>query len=259
VQYDPVGNDYLLFKGQTELGHNVKATPIPHMFNLDSLTWRRGPKHPAAILSSGGWTTWDASRRILWGHSGDSGNAFIGFCPDSKNDNGTFGGWTPLYPKKIEVDADDNSMVFDGKRDVIVVAAHGENAIFAIDPSKPERKIARLCSNGERPILSRFASIEYASNLDRFVYYSANDGPKIYSIQAPAGSGWEELTAGTWTWQSLFNKKNRLDPIIDAYSSSSYPVNTTRTFGRFRVASYADADVAILIRHTDTPVYAIRL
>src|SRR5882672_3535832 len=74
VQYDPVGNDYLLFKGQTELGPDVKATPIPRMFNLDSLAWRRGPKHPSAILGSGGCTTWDATRRILWGHSGDSGN-----------------------------------------------------------------------------------------------------------------------------------------------------------------------------------------
>ncbi len=41
----PVGNDYLLFKGQVELGPNVKATPIPHLFNLNSLTWRRGPRH----------------------------------------------------------------------------------------------------------------------------------------------------------------------------------------------------------------------
>ncbi|HWM28529.1 MAG TPA: hypothetical protein VNQ14_08730, partial [Woeseiaceae bacterium] len=34
VQYDAVGNDYLLLKGQTELGPTVKAAPIPHLFNL---------------------------------------------------------------------------------------------------------------------------------------------------------------------------------------------------------------------------------
>jgi hypothetical protein len=44
VQYDPVGNDYLMFKGQTELGPNVKSTPIAHMFNLNSLKWRTGPR-----------------------------------------------------------------------------------------------------------------------------------------------------------------------------------------------------------------------
>ena len=36
VQYDPRGNDYILFKGQTELGPNVKAIAIPHLFNLDT-------------------------------------------------------------------------------------------------------------------------------------------------------------------------------------------------------------------------------
>jgi hypothetical protein len=69
IQYDEVGNDFILLKGQTELGPNVKAVAIPHLFNLDSLTWRRGPRHPSAILNSGGFTTWDAKRRVLWGHS----------------------------------------------------------------------------------------------------------------------------------------------------------------------------------------------
>jgi hypothetical protein len=84
VQYDPLGNDYILLKGQTELGRAVKAAAIPHLFNLDTLRWRRGPKHPTAILNSGGWTTWDESRRVLWGHSGDDGggNGFVGFYPD---------------------------------------------------------------------------------------------------------------------------------------------------------------------------------
>jgi hypothetical protein len=45
VQYDSLGNDYILLKGQTELGRAVKAVAIPHLFNLDTLRWRRGPKH----------------------------------------------------------------------------------------------------------------------------------------------------------------------------------------------------------------------
>src|ERR1700720_4549199 len=103
VQYDRVGNDYLLFKGQTELGPEVKAAAIPHLFNLDTLTWRHGPQHPTAILNSGGWTTWDASRRAVWGHSGDDGggNAFIGFSPDGDNGDGTFGGWFDRFSNKL--------------------------------------------------------------------------------------------------------------------------------------------------------------
>jgi hypothetical protein len=89
VQYDPVGNDYLILKGNCELGPRVKAVATPHMFNLDRLQWRRGPLHTSAILNSGGFTTWDAARRVLWGHSGDDGggNAFIGYYPTVKRDN----------------------------------------------------------------------------------------------------------------------------------------------------------------------------
>ena len=259
VQYDPEGNDYLLFKGQTELGPNVKSAPIPHMFNLDSLTWRRGPKHPAAILGSGGWTTWDTSRRILWGHSGDHGNAFIGFSSDGDNGDGTFGLWTTLHPKKIHTHADHNVMATDPVRDIIVVIISSSNALYAIDPSAPARDLAGLSSSENQPVISDYAALEYATNLDRFVYYSANDGPQIYSIAAPAGSTWSELTTGPWTWGRVLNDVNRLDPIAHAAALSTYGVNKSHTFGRFRIATYGPTDVAILVRHTDTPVYAMRL
>ena len=259
VQYDAIGNDYLLLKGQTELGPDVKATPIPHMFNLKSLKWRRGPKHPSALLSSGGWTVWDASRRILWGHSGDSGNAFIGFSPDGDNGDGTFGSWTTLYPKKIETRADHSAMAMDSMRDIIAVVVSASNALFAIDPSDPGREIARLSSEGDQHVILEYAALEYATNLDQFVYYSANEGPQIYAIKAPAGSTWSQLVAGPWTWRSLLNEGNRLDPVAQAAALSSYGVNVSHTFGRFRVATYDQTDVAILVRHTDTPVYAMRL
>ena len=259
VQYDPVGNDYLLLKGQTELGPDVKAAPIPHMFNLDSLTWRRGPKHPAATLTSGGWTTWDAARRILWGHSGDGGNVFIGFSPDGDNGDGTFGSWGPHYPKKIQGAADDNAMQIDPLRDIIVVVVSAVNGLYAIDPSTPEREVVPLFSLGNQPVVTECAALEYAPDLDRFVYYSANDGANIYSIAAPARAAWSQLTGGPWTWRSILNDGNTLDPIADAQAISSHAVNRGHTFGRFRVAAYGGTDVAILVRHIDTPVYAMRL
>lgn len=258
VQYDPIGNDFLLFKGQTELGVNVKSVPIAHMFNLGSLTWRHGPKHASAILGSGGWTTWDPKRRILWGHSGDSGNAFIGFSPDGANGDGTFGSWTTLYPKKVET-ADHNAMALDPVRDIIGVIVNTVNAFYAIDPSKPDREIVMLSCSEDRPRFSEYAALEYASNLDRFVYYSANEGARIYSITAPAGSKWSDLANRAWIWNKLINDSNKLDPIADAHAISSYATNKTHTFGRFRIATYGSIDVAILVRHTDTPVYAMRI
>ena len=259
VQYDAIANDYVLLKGQTELGPDVKAAPIPDMFNLDSLKWRTGPKQPSAILSSGGWTTWDASRRILWGQSGDNGNAFIGFSPDGDNGDGTFGSWTRLYPKKIITGADHIAMQIDPVRDIIVIVVSASNTLLAIDPSEPGREIARLSSKGDPPVISEYAALEYAPNLDRFVYYSANDGPQVYSIASPAGSTCPQLVAGAWTWRSLLKEGNRLDPVRQAAALSSYGVNVSHTFGRFRVATHGQTDVAILVRHTDTPVYVMRL
>jgi len=259
VQYDPVGNDYLLFKGQIELGPNVRAAPIPHMLNLDSLTWRKGPKHPSAILTSGGWTTWDPARGIMWGHSGDDGNAFLSFSPDGDNGDGTFGSWGACYPKKLRDAADHNAMQIDPVRDIIVVVVSAFNGIYAIDPGGPDREIAPLACAGDRPFIKACAAIEYAPNLDQFVYYSANDGSQIYSITAPVGSTWSHLTTDAWNWRSVLSGSNGLNPIADAQAISSHAVNVGHTFGRFRVASYVGTDVAILVRHIDTPVYAMRL
>ena len=60
--------------------------------------------------------------------------------------------------------------------------------LYIIDPSEPTREIARLSSEGDQPVISEYAALEYAPNLDQLVYYSANDGPRIYSIAAPSGS-----------------------------------------------------------------------
>src|ERR1700693_5556742 len=98
----PWGTNYIRFKGRPRLGRVFKRVADQHFFTLDTLSWRHGPRHPAAILNSGGWTTWDESRRVVWGHSGDDGggNAFIGFSPDDDNRDGTFGRWTNRFPNK---------------------------------------------------------------------------------------------------------------------------------------------------------------
>ena len=131
--------------------------------------------------------------------------------------------------------------------------------LYVIDPSEPTREIVRLSSEGDQPVISEYAALEYAPNLDQFVYYSATEGPRIYSIAAPLEATWSELTAGVWIWQRLLRDSNGLDPIAHAASLSKYAVNKDHTFGRFRVATYGRTDVAILIRHTETPVYAMRL
>jgi hypothetical protein len=260
VQYDPIGNDYILFKGQTELGRNVKAIAIPHLFALDTLAWRHGPRHPTAILDSGGWTTWDASRRVIWGHSGDDagGNAFIGYSPDGDNGDGTFGRWTEHFPNKLPGIANQNAMQIDPLRDVIIVSVHARDGLYAIDPADPGREIARLESTGSKPVLRPCAALEHAPNLGCLVYFSPLDCSAVYTITAPAGRRSNKLCEKR-AWQPYRPPADTPDPIADSARRSRYPVNPAHTFGRFRVASFGAIDLAILVRHVDSPVYAMRL
>jgi len=262
LQYDPAGNDVLLLKGQTELGEHVKAIAIPHLFNLDNLRWRHGPRHQDAILNSAGFTTWDPIRRILWGHSGDDGggNSFLGYNPDGENKDGTFGSWSERYDNKFQGEANHNCMQMDCAGNVILVVNHDRNALFAINPQNPEHRPVELRESGEKPQLSAYAALEYSTVLQCFVYYSANGGPDIYAITAPLREQWAELLGDSWVWSRLNAGHHELDPISEAAAQSHYAVNRSHTFGRFRVADYRGSiALAILVRHVDTPVYVAKL
>ncbi len=261
VQYDPVGNDYLLLKGQTELGQNVKAVAIPHLFNLDTLRWRHGPVERTAILNSGGWTTWDASRRTLWGHSGDDGggNAFIGFSPDGTNADGTCGRWSNRFPNKLPGIANENAMQIDPLRDVIVVAVHARNRLYALDPSDPGSELRPLESAGSKPVLQACAAMDYAPNLAGLVYFSPLDRGTVHLIAPQHASPVDKARDARWDWRAFGPVDGTLEPISDASRRSRYRVNLSQTFGRFRIASFGSIDLAVLVRHVDSPVYAMRL
>ena len=250
IQYDEVGNDFILLKGQIELGPNVKATAIPHLFNLDTLTWRHGPKHPLANLNSGGFTTWDAKRRLLWGHSGDDGggNAFLAYSPDGLNADDTVGAWREFHANKIPGEANHNAMQMHPGADLIVVAIHARNALSVIEPEVSDQPLVPIASTGERPRLSEHAALEYAVGSQRLVYYSAVDNAAVYAIELDGQAHWSRLTA-----------MRSLNPIADAAIKSRSRVNRSHTFSRFRLASFAGYDLVILVRHVDSPVYAMLL
>lgn len=250
MQYDEEGNNLVLIKGQTELGPKVQAAPIPHMFDLEKIQWRHGPRHASAILNSGGFTTWDAGRRLIWGHSGDDGggNAFVAYSPDGINSDGTVGRWREYHPSKLPGEANHNAMQIHPIADVILFSLHARDLIGSIDPRYPADPICPVKSIGNKPTIHEYAALEYAPGLGSLVYYSAVDGANVYAIDWDGEARWRILTAPA-----------SLNPIADAASQSSYRVNQAHAFGRFRVAHFGDFDVAILVRHVDSPVYAMLL
>lgn len=251
VQYDPWGNHLLLLKGQTRLGPQVEATAIPHLFSLDTLTWRRGPLLEGAHLNSGGCSTWDPGRRILWGHSGDDGggNAFVGYAPDGPNADGTVGRWVTFRPSKLRGEANDNVMQIHWARDRIVVAVVGRDGLVAIDPNRSDAPVEEIASAGCKPRLQPHAALAYVADRDCLIYYSAVEGRRVYEV------GLEEHGA---RWALTSDAEGR-DPVGDAAALTRQPSNLSHTFGRFRVAEYSTSAVALLVRHVDAPVYAMRL
>ena len=149
------------------------------------------------------------------------------------------------------------TMRIDPVRDLIVVLVPARDNLFAINPSDPAAPAATLRSSGTRPHIAECAALEYAPNLDRLIYYSAQDGAAVHAIAAPEASGWSALTTGEWEWARIPGEG--LDPIADARANARYAANWRHTFGRFRVASWGSIDVALLVRHIDSPVYARRL
>jgi len=252
VQYDEAGNDLLIFKSQLELGEDVKPLSIPHLFNLSSGTWRRGPLHPSAYLGAGGWTAWDEKRRVLWGNSGDASNYFLGFAPDGENPDGSCGHWCQCFPGKLPGTADHSAMAYDPVADRLLVIAHVADALALLVPGDPGKPLEFVASAGQ-PRLSAYAALEYSPRLDSLIYYSACDGDKVWRVQRHS-MDWSRAT-----WSHLTEPGNPLDPVQNALELSRHPVHKGHTFGRFRLAGFKDMDLAVLVRHVDTPVYVMRV
>ena len=78
-------------------------------------------------------------------------------------------------------------------------------------------------SIGVKRHIQEYAALEYSAGVQSLVYYSASDGAVVYSIDWDGEASWRALIA----------------------ASSLNPVS--------------DAALAILVRHVDSPVYAMRL
>jgi hypothetical protein len=148
-------------------------------------------------------------------------------------------------------------MQIDPGRDIIVVTVHARSDLHALDPAEPSREIVRLASVGSKPVLRPYAALEHAPNLDRLVYFSPLDNGVVYTVAAPSDAS--DKFRGQWTWHAHAPATGTLQPIADAARRSRFEVNLSHAFGRFRIASFGRIDAAILVRHVDSPVYAMRL
>jgi hypothetical protein len=84
--------------------------------------------------------------------------------------------------------------------------------------------------------------------MESMVYFSAGDGAAVHAITGKREMDWQVLTA-----------RGSMDPIADAAARSRHCIHPMHTFGRFRVARFESCELAVLVRHVDSPVYCLRL
>jgi hypothetical protein len=227
-----------LVSTQTEknnLGGGV--VPMVVFFDLTTKTWRRGPIAPSHI-QYGGWAVYDISRDAWWTEGGDSGGNFGKFA---MNGDGTAGTWT-MYPPKF------NSLDAMAERDPlndIIVMTHFERGteMYGLDLTNPGGAPVLLTQGGSPPSRRGRHGWEWSALRQAFIYW--RQGGDVYQVKLQ-GSNWR---TGTWVWERLTMPANA---VIPADPSPG-------VYNRFRVATYDDAEVAVVVNDTAGPVYAFRL
>jgi hypothetical protein len=243
LEYHPGTNSFIVLKGQTELGppSNETAVAISHMLDLGTGNWRRSPQDSGVSIFSGGYSVYDSKRDVFWVEGGSGSTNFVKFDPKTQNSDGTFGSWTN-YPMMYT--ATDSVAAYDPVHDLFVVTGfrNGTN-IWAVDLANPTMDRIALKEGGTPPTKQSANGWEWSPARQAFLYF--RDGNGVYEFKQ-SGTDWK---TATWNWRNLTSSSNSVTP----------EAPTNGVYSRFRVASYSDAEVALVVNSVSGSVYAFRV
>jgi hypothetical protein len=243
LEYHPGTNSFIVLKGQTELGppSNSTAVAISHALDLGTAKWRRSQNDSGVGIFSGGYSVYDSKRDVFWVEGGSGSTNFVKFNPNTRNSDGTFGTWTN-YP--LMYSATDSVAAYDPIHDLFVVTGFRDGtSIWAVDLANPTVRRVALKEGGTAPDKQSANGWEWSPARQAFLYFRPGSG--VYEFKL-SGTDWQ---SGTWNWRNLTSSSNSVTP--EAASNGVY--------SRFRVASYSDAEVAIVVNSVSGPVYAFRV
>ena len=253
VDYHPGSNSFITFRSErNNLGGYMVHTAF--LLSFDTRMWRRSPKNDKGHGTSGGCSAYDSSRDVFWVHGGAGPTTFAKFDPKVKNPDGTVGQWTN-YATKLGGGMD-LAAAHDPVRDLVVIANFRKDSstealrgVCAIDLKSPDGAIVRLNDEGPKPAIdgkNGAAGWEW-SPLRRAILYWRR-GADVLELKPPAGD-WK---TGAWNWS-----------VITAAAANKAEPEKMRedngVYSRFRIASYADAEVAVVINNIAGPVWAFRV
>lgn len=261
VEYHPGTNSFVMLKTQYD-NKGGNSAPIVAMFSMNELAspdsnanrdrnkrnWRLSRRHVDNYTNSGGWSAYDSKRDLFWAHGGNGGRALVSFDPKPAHSDGRFGKFES-YPGRGDVT---NAVAaYDPTNDIVVFTVfRSAPDVFAIDltqPSTGSRGDVKLVQHSPTAVLEQSHGWEWSPTRRSFIYYRRGAGVHEFKLD---GQDWR---SGPWRWAELTTSENSVVPEGLKDETSNGP------FGRFRIVSFADDEIALLVSRIDGPVYAFRI
>jgi hypothetical protein len=261
VDYHPATNSLVVMRTQY---HNLGGynRPLVSMFSLDGLlpgdstenrnlnrrNWRYSRTNDRNHATSGGWSAFDSTRDVFWVNGGAGAESFSSFDPRPAADGGRFGRFQN-YPRRSEATC--AVAAHDPVNDIVVFTTFRDTAdAIAIDLNRPgdgQAGNVKLLQTGTPPDRQQSHGWEWSPARAAFVYYSRGAG--VFELKQQ-GANWR---TSEWKWTQLTSPDNVLIPASENTSGSN------GVFSRFRIATFDDAEVALVVTQVNGPVYAFRI
>ena len=119
------------------------------------------------------------------------------------------------------------------------------DSVIALDLANPDATRVILNESGSIPPKDVAHGWSWSPMRQALLYFSRASGDDVHEFRLKSGN-WRD---GTWTWGQLTAASNSLVPATAA----------TGIYSRFQVASYADAEIVVMVNSTSGPVYAFRV
>lgn len=262
IDYHPSSNSLVMMKSQYD-NKGGNNTPIVFMMPLDELRvpasnadrdfnkgkWLRSVVNSSNHANAGGWSAYDSRRDLFWMNGGGgTGNTLASFDLRTTQPNGTRGAFAN-YPRRSDIVH--GAAAYDPGNDIILFTEFRKAPdIWAVDLSQPATGRpgnVKILQTGTVPLLEQSHGWEWSPTRRAFLYYRRGSG--VYELKQQ-GSDWR---ASNWKWSELTSPGNTVIPEGERSNS------TNGVFSKFRIATFDDCEIALVVSEVDQAVYAFRV
>lgn len=258
VDYHPGTNSFVMMKTQFD-NTGGKSSPVVAMFSFDGLrpadsnanrdwnkrNWRLSPLNPENYTQSGGWSVYDSKRDLFWANGGSGTRNFVSFDPKPETEGNRYGRFQSYQQRAAVTDA---VAAYDPVNDIIVFTVFRNSpevrAFSLTEPDGGTDGNIQLTQTGRPPERESAHGWEWSPARRAFIYYRRGAG--VFELEQQ-GADWR---TADWSWSELTSPENKVVP--EGGSKNG-------VYSKFRIASFDDAEIALVVLEVDGPVYAFRI